>query len=95
MEVKILDVRLQNNGKPLKAFVDIEFNGLVIRDFRIIQQPGQKAYIVSPQTTWKGPQGKSNFKSIISMPNDIKWQVESAILTEFQKAKEGSNEKNT
>ena len=95
MEVKILDVRLQNNGKPLKAFADINLDGLVIRDFRIIQQPGQKAYVVAPQTAWKGQQGKPNFKPIISMPNAVKWQIESAILTEYQRAKEGSNEKTT
>jgi len=95
MEVKILDIRLQNNGKPLKAFVDIQFCGMEIRDFRVIQQPGQKAYVVAPQTAWKGQQGKPNFKPIISMPDAIKWQIESAILAEYQRAKEGSNEKTT
>ena len=96
MELKILNVRLLKNGKPLKAFADIQLsNGWIIKDFRIIQQPEQKAYVVAPQTAWKGPQGKPNFKPIISMPNAVKWQLESAILTEYQKAKEETNEKTT
>ena len=65
----------------------------IIKDFRIIQQLEQKAYVVAPQTSWKGQQGKSNFKPLISIPNDVKWQVESAILAEFQRVKERTNER--
>ena len=95
MSIKILDIRLQNHERPLKAFVDIEFYGLAIRDFRIIQQPGHKAYVVAPQTAWKGQQGKPNFKPLISMPNAIKWQIESAVLAEYQRATEASNGNST
>ena len=94
MELKILNIRLLKNGKPLKAFADIQLsNGWIIKDFRVIQQPGHKAYMVAPQTAWKGPQGKLNFKPIVSMPDDVKWQVEASILTAFQKAKEVNDER--
>lgn len=88
MDIEVLQVRLQSSEKPLKAFVDINFDGLVIRDFKVIQQPESKAYVAAPQTVWKGQQGKTNFKPIISMPNAMKWQVESAILAEYQRARE-------
>jgi len=89
MEIKILAIRLQNDKKPLQTFVDVQLdNGLVIRNFKVIQQSGERPYIMAPQIAWKGQQGKTNFKPIISMPNAMKWQVESAILAEYQKARE-------
>ena len=95
MNISVLDIRFQNNGKPLKAFADIEFQGLEIRDFRVIQQDGHKAYVVAPQTAWKGQQGKPNFKPIISMSNAVKWQIESAILAEYQRTKEEASGSST
>ncbi len=92
--IRIIDIRLIDNGKPLKAFADVLVNGIEIRDFRVIQEPKCKAYVISPQTAWKGHQGKPNFKPIISMPSAIKWQIESAILVEYQKAKGKGNENN-
>lgn len=93
--INILEIRLQNNKTPLKAFVDLSLNELIIRDFRIIQQPGHKAYVTSPQTSWRNPQGKPNFKTLISMPDELKWQVEIAILAQYQKVKEHTHGKPT
>jgi len=88
MKIKILDIRLQDK-EPLRGFADVELdNGLVIRNFKIIQQPNERAYIIAPQAMWKGQQGKTNYRPIISMPHDVKQWVESAILAEYQKARE-------
>ena len=89
MEIKIAKIRLQNNDKPLKAFADIQLeNGWIIKDFRVIQQPGQKAYVVAPQASWRNREGSINFKTLITIPNGDKWQLESAILAAYQREKE-------
>lgn len=91
MEIKVLKIRLQSNGKPLKAFVDIEFHGLEIRDFRVIQNPGDRAYVAVPQTSWRGQGGKIQYKTLIAMSDELKWKVESSILAGYQKAEEREN----
>lgn len=89
MEIKIIKIRLQNNSKPLKAFADIQLeNGWIVKDFRVIQQPGQKAYVVSPQASWRNREGVINFKTLITIPNDGKWQLEAAVLAAYQREKE-------
>jgi DNA-binding cell septation regulator SpoVG len=88
MEIIILDIRPQNGGRPLKAFVDLKLGDLTIRDFRVIQQRGERAFVTAPQTSWKSPDGAIKYKTIITMPNDLKWQIESAVLAEFQRAQE-------
>lgn len=87
--MKVAKIRLQNNDKPLKAFADIQLsNGWIIKDFRVIQQPGQKAYVVAPQASWKNRQGGINFKTLVTIPDNSKWQLESAVLAAYQKEKE-------
>lgn len=87
MNIKVLAIRLQNSSsKSLKGFADIELdNGLIIKDFRILQEPNQRAFIVAPQTSWRGPGGQIQFKTILTIPNGLKWEIESPILAEYQK----------
>lgn len=87
--MKVIKIRLQNNDKPLKGFADIQLeNGWIIKDFRVIQQPGQKAYVVAPQASWRNREGSINFKTLVTIPDDSKWQLESAVLASYQKEKE-------
>ncbi len=87
--MRIVKIRLQNNDKPLKAFADIQLsNGWIIKDFRVIQQPRQKAYVVAPQASWRNREGSINFKTLVTIPDDGKWQLESAVLAAYQKEKE-------
>ena len=85
MDLRILDIRLQDNGKPFKALVDIKLGELIIRDFRVIQQDGHKAYVTMPQSSWRGPGGRIQYKTLIVMSDELKWKIDSAILAEYQK----------
>ena len=90
--IRIIDIRLIDNGKPLKAFADIEVNGIEIRNFRIVQEPKRKAYVVSPQTSWRGQGGIIQYKTLITLPDELKWRIDSAVLAAFQKVKGNENE---
>jgi len=40
MEIKVIDIRfLPSNGKPTRAFADVQLDSIVIKDFRIMQMP--------------------------------------------------------
>jgi DNA-binding cell septation regulator SpoVG len=94
MDIEVLGIRVLDNGKPLKAFVDVQLDNFIIRDWRVIQQNGCKAYVTSPQIVWKGA-GGINFKPIVKMPNELMWQVESAILAKYQRQKGEENGRGT
>jgi DNA-binding cell septation regulator SpoVG len=91
MDIEVLEMRVLDNGKPLKAFADIKIDRLTIRDFRIIKEPKCRAYVTAPQISWRNTNGKVNFKTIITMPDELKWKLESVILAEYQRAKEKEN----
>lgn len=89
MDITVAKIRIQDNGKPLKAFADIQLeNGWIIKDFRIIQNPGQKTYVVAPQASWRNREGGINFKTLVTIPDNSKWQLESAVLAAYQREKE-------
>ena len=96
MSVEVIEVRLLNNGKPLKAFADIRLDDLTVRDFRVIKQPKCRAYVAAPQISWRNGNGRINYKTIITMPDELRWKLESAILAEYQqRVKEQKSENKT
>jgi DNA-binding cell septation regulator SpoVG len=90
IQVTVERIRLLPNGKPLKGFADVQIGEILVRDFRIIQDSGQRAYVASPQISWRDPaDGTIRFKTIIKLlSNEMKGAIEVAILSEFQRARE-------
>jgi len=86
--VEVLEIRLVNKRKPLKAFADLRIGDWTIRDFRVVQHNDGKAYVETPVRSWRNSNGDIQFKNILTLPDGLKWQVESAILAEFQKVRE-------
>jgi DNA-binding cell septation regulator SpoVG len=95
MQITVKKIRLVNSGKPLRGFADLQIGEILIRDFRIIQERGQRAYVASPQISWRDPaDGIIKFKTIIKLlSNEMKGAIEVAILSEFQRAREKKNGK--
>ena len=94
--MKVVEVRVKfNNGKPLKAFADVELdNGIVIKEFRVIQrQSDHRPFVVSPQISWKDPgTGEIKYNTVVTIPNPLKAEVDSLILSAWFRAKEQENE---
>lgn len=87
MRVKVLEIRLIQKDKPLKAFADVSiFDGFIIRDFRITKQNGHQISVESPQTSWIDRRTKQlKFKSILVIPSEERQSFEIAILSAYQK----------
>ena len=89
MEVKVIEIRPLNDGRPLKAFVDVQVGGWIIHDFRIIKQNGQKAFVSPPQVSWEDPEtGEICYKGILTIPPEQRQRIEVEILSAFQREME-------
>jgi DNA-binding cell septation regulator SpoVG len=68
-------------GGNLRAFVDIRLGqSVVIRGFRIVQQPGQKAWVAPPQREYTGADGKPRYAPIVELSGALKRAVEQVIV---------------
>jgi DNA-binding cell septation regulator SpoVG len=95
--MKIIELRMKpNNGKPLKAFCDIELdNGIVVKEFRIIQEQNKRPFIACPQLSWKDPSsGQIRYTTIITFPSQLKGEIDLLILNAWNRAKEQEREEN-
>ena len=96
MNIHVNQMRLLNDDKPLKAFCDVQVNGWLIRDWRIIQQEGQRVYVMPPQVSWRDPDsGEIKYKGILTIPAEEKQEIDIAILYTFQREKEKQNGSNS
>ena len=84
MKVEVLEIRLLNGDKPLKAFADIKLeDSIVIREFRVIKENGKRFQVASPQLSWKASDGSIKYKTIVTLPDDVKGSIDLAILKRF------------
>jgi DNA-binding cell septation regulator SpoVG len=85
MKVQVLEIRLLNGDRPLRAFADIKLDdSIVIREFRVIRENGKRLRVAPPQLSWKGPDGQIQYKTVVTLlADDQKGAVDLAILTAF------------
>ena len=77
----ILTISTPSNDGPLKAFVDVQVGTtLIVHGCRVIQQPGQRAFVSPPQVAWTGQDGKKHYSPIVEWTGALKSAVETAIL---------------
>ena len=86
MEIKILQIRLQNGTWPLKGFADIEVNGITVRDIRIIKDVGKREHIANPQASWKDKVSRSiKYKTLITFPDEMKGELDRLVLNAYHR----------
>ena len=92
MRIAILDFRQLPNHKATWAFVDLEIDGIQIRDFRVYQTNG-KPSVKNPFSTYKDREGNLNFREIVSLPSTVQTEVNALILSAyFRRLKEKDHE---
>lgn len=90
MSVDVLSLRLiEPKESGLRGFADIRIYPVTIRDFRIFQRNG-KPYVQVPQTTIK-KDGVLHFHPIIDLPEELRAQVDNAILTAYFRERENQH----
>jgi hypothetical protein len=85
LEIKVIEIRFLNDGRPLKAFADVQVGDWIIHDWRIIKHDGQRAWVSVPQASWKDRDGKIKYRALLSIPGELKQHIEVAILSAWEK----------
>jgi DNA-binding cell septation regulator SpoVG len=92
MNIEISEIRLQNSGRALKAFVDVCLDGITVRDFRVIQEHKKRPWVACPQVSWRSKDGIIKYKTIITFPDDQKGLIDLAVLNVYQREMENLSE---
>jgi DNA-binding cell septation regulator SpoVG len=83
--IEVLAVSAVSAGN-LKGFASVRIGpSLVIHKARIIQQPGQRAWVSMPQEKWAGGDGQPHYTALVELTGTLKARVEAAILEEAQR----------
>lgn len=96
MKIEVLKVHVLPGDKSTRAFCDVlirdaEIGDIVIHDFRVIQG-NRRAYVRAPFTTYKTQTGELGFRQIVDLPDEVRGQVDTLILSAFYREKEKVNE---
>ena len=92
MEIEILDIRLvESSGRSLKAFADVKLGDVTIRDFRIVKEDGRRPHVKVPFSTYKDQGGRIKFRPIVILPEEVRGEIDLAILNAYQWEKEKNN----
>ena len=88
MDIEILEIRFPIKDTPLRAFVDVKFNGMTIRDFRVIKESDKRYWVASPQISWKdSAAGQLRYKTIITFSDELKGELDRHILNAYHEEK--------
>jgi len=83
LNIEVIEIRFSPEHKTVKAFVDIRIGDWIVRDWRVIKEKGKRPWVASPQTSWKRPSGGIQYKTVVTLPDELKGQVDLAILERF------------
>ena len=91
--VKVMQIRPLSDGRPLRAFADVQLGEVVIRDFRVMKENGKRLYVKAPFSTYKDQLGQLKFRPIVVLPDEVRGEIDLAILNAYQREKERKNGK--
>jgi hypothetical protein len=82
-QIEVLDLKPLEKPGNLKAFVSVQVHGITIRDCRIVQQPGQQAWLSPPQQSYEVA-GERKWKAIVEFPKELRKEIEAVVLEAWQ-----------
>jgi hypothetical protein len=90
-EIRVLKITRLPGNKSLWGFADIQLDDWIIREWRIIKENSKRPRVASPQTSWKNQDGQIQYKTIVTLPDELKGQIDFAILKRFNEEMEREN----
>jgi DNA-binding cell septation regulator SpoVG len=79
-EIKVLRISPVTGRGNLRAYADVQFDGITITDCPIVQQNGQAAYVTGPQKFEDG-----HWWPVVKLTSDLRQHVQAAVLSEWQR----------
>lgn len=93
MDIRVIEIRPLSDGRPLRAFVDIQVGDWIIYEWRIVKKDGQRTCVTVPMASWKDFDHRVRYRALLSIPDELKQRIEVAILSAWEKESEGGKEK--
>jgi hypothetical protein len=95
MNIQILEIRFMEGGKATRGFADVRLDDITVKDFRIYQvQVNGKPTVRNPFSTYKDSDGTLKFRETISLPPNVKGEIDALIITEyFRRLRENQNDR--
>ena len=85
LNITVENIKKLNDTGNLKAFVSVTIgNKLTIHSCRIVQQPGQVAWVSLPQREWVDQHGQRRFAPLIELPEKVKDAIQEAVLNTWE-----------
>lgn len=90
--IQALEFKPVNDRGALKAFCTVHIGSLQINDCRIIQQPGQRAWLSMPSISYKNQYGTVSYRTLVEIKDkNLKDLISQTVLTEWEKFIKGGN----
>ena len=84
-EVEVLGIEPVTDSSNLRALVKVRVGNMKIDRFRLIQEPGKRAYVSVPQLEYiKSDGGKSFFPMIVILDKQLKRRITGEVLKECE-----------
>ena len=84
-EVEVLEIEPVTDSSNLRALVEVRVGNMKIDRFRLIQEPGKRAYVSVPQLEYiKSNGGKSFFPMIGILDKQLKRRITGEVLRECE-----------
>lgn len=82
--IEVLKIRHLNNGGSLRAFVSIKIGHLILHSLRVIEQPGQKAWLALPKQEMKDASGETKYWPICEASKELKANIDQVVLPRWR-----------
>ena len=88
IKIHVEKITLLQGSGSLKAFASVSIsNKITIHNCRIIQRPGQRAWVSMPLRESHSKDGQHQFFPIIEVPKSLRAAISSAVLTVWREQK--------
>jgi DNA-binding cell septation regulator SpoVG len=78
---RVVGIKPTNGKGNLKAFASVKLSDdITIHEWRVIQQPGQRAWVSSPQREWTDAAGKRRFAPVCEPSKDLAEEITRLVL---------------
>lgn len=82
MKIEVLEIRFMKGDRATRGFADVRMDDITVKDFRIYQVNG-KPTVRNPFSTYKDSDGTLKFRETISLPPNVKGEIDALIITEY------------
>ena len=88
-KTQVIAIRHIDKG-TVRAIADVGLGpSLTLKEFKVIQQTGQRAWVSPPSREWQSTDGKRHFTLLVELTGSLRKRVEQAVLEAWERSEGG------